>query len=164
MIYSNNSNTDVLADLPEEQASQPIVMVFAARSKAKAKPQRRELVDVPNIIPMNERKWIDIEPGESSFSAKEISKKESIFFDTLKQYNEKTTEQFNSGGSRIFFRINFHKYFIGRMIVGKHAWQQEEEQKGDISTALIFQEQLFISELFKVIQDAISLILHYKTM
>ena len=29
------------------------------------------------------------------------------------------------------------------MIVGRHAWQQEEEQKGDISTALIFQEQFF---------------------
>ena len=43
------------------------------------------------------------------------------------------TEQFNFGGSRIFFRINFHKQFIGRMIVGKHACQQEEERKGDIS-------------------------------
>ena len=39
------------------------------------------------------------------------------------------------------------------MIVGKHAWQQEEERKGNISTALIFQEQFFISELFKDIQD-----------
>ena len=29
------------------------------------------------------------------------------------------------------------------MIVGKHACQQEEERKGDISTVLIFQEQLF---------------------
>ena len=38
------------------------------------------------------------------------------------------------------------------MIVGRHAWQQEEERKGDISTVLIFQEQLFISELFKDIQ------------
>ena len=37
--------------------------------------------------------------------------------------------------------------------------QQEEEQKGDISTALIFQEQLFTSELFQDIQDVISLIL-----
>ena len=78
---------------------------------------------------MNERKWIDIEPEESSLSAYEISKKVSIFFDTLKQYNEKTTEQFNSGRSRIIFRINFHKYFIGQTIVGKHGWQQEEEQK-----------------------------------
>ena len=113
---------------------------------------------------MNERKWIDIEPGESSFSAHEISKKVSIFFDTLTQYNEKTTEQFNSGRSRIFFRINFHKYLIGQTIVGYYAWQQEEDQKGDISTALIFQEQMFISELFKVIQDVISLILQYRTM
>ena len=63
-------------DLPEEQASQSIVKVFAARSKAKAKPQRREPVEYsPSIIPMNERKWIDIEPGESSLSANEISKK-----------------------------------------------------------------------------------------
>ena len=50
------------------------------------------------------------------------------------------------------------------MIDGKHAWQQEEEQKGDISTALMFQETRFISELFKDIQDAISLIFHYRTM
>ena len=50
------------------------------------------------------------------------------------------------------------------MIIGKHALQQEEEQKEDISIALIFQEQLFISELFKVIQDAVSLILYYRTM
>ena len=38
------------------------------------------------------------------------------------------------------FRFNFHKYFIGLTIVGSHAWQQEVERKGDISTALIFQE------------------------
>ena len=63
----------------------------------------------------------------------------------------------------MFFKIIFHKSMIGRMIVGKHAWQQEEERKGDISTALMFQEQLF-SELFKDIQDAISLILYYRTM
>ena len=48
---------------------------FAARSKAKAKTQGRELVDLPSIIPMNERKWIDIEPGDSSLSAYDISKK-----------------------------------------------------------------------------------------
>ena len=75
VIDSNYNNTEVPADLPEEQASQSIVKDFAARPKAKAKPQRREPVDVPSIIPINERKWIDIEPGESSFSAYEISKK-----------------------------------------------------------------------------------------
>ena len=54
VIDSNYNNTEVPEDQPEEQASQSIVKVFAARSKAKAKPQRRELVDVPSIIPMNE--------------------------------------------------------------------------------------------------------------
>ena len=46
----------------------------------------------------------------------------------------------------------------------KNACRQEEEQKGDSSIVLIFQEQFFISELFKNIQDAISLILHYMRM
>ena len=73
VIDSNHNNTEVPADLLEEQASQLILKDFAARSKAK--PQRRELVDLPSIIPMNERKWTDIEPGDSSLSAYEISKK-----------------------------------------------------------------------------------------
>ena len=75
VIDSNYNNTEVPADLPEEQASQLIVKEFAARSKAKAKPQRREPVDLPSIIPMNERKWIDIEPGNSSLSAYDFLKK-----------------------------------------------------------------------------------------
>ena len=69
VIDSNYNNTEVPADLPEEHASQLIVKDFAARSKAKAKPQRRAPVDLLSIIPINERKWIDIEPGESSLSA-----------------------------------------------------------------------------------------------
>ena len=75
VIDSNYNNTEVPADLPEEQASQSSVKVFAARSKAKAKPQKREPVELPSTIPMNERKWIDIEPAESSLSAYEVSKK-----------------------------------------------------------------------------------------
>ena len=75
VVDSNYNNTEVPDDLPEEQASQLKMKDFACRSKAKAKPQRREPVDSLSIIPMNERKWIDIEPGNSSLSAYEISKK-----------------------------------------------------------------------------------------
>ena len=75
MVDSNCNNTEVAADLCEEQTSQSSVRVVAARSMAKAKPQRREPVDLPSIIPMTERKWIDIEPAESSLSAYEVSKK-----------------------------------------------------------------------------------------
>ena len=74
-MIQNYNNTEVPADLPEEQASQSSVKVIAARSKAKAEPQKRENVQLPSIIPMNERKWIDIEPAEPSLSAYEVSKK-----------------------------------------------------------------------------------------
>ena len=126
-IDSNYNNTKVPEDLPEEQASQPIVKVFATRSKAKAKPQRRESVDLTSIIPMNERKWIDIEEGESSFSAYEISKK---VINLLR--HSQTVQREDDGAVQFlkiknFFRINFHKYLIGQTIVGKHVWKQEEE-------------------------------------
>ena len=76
MIDSNHNNTEVPADQPEEQALQPNVKDFACRSKARAKPQRREPANYsPSIIPMNARNWIDIEPGKHSLSAYEVSKK-----------------------------------------------------------------------------------------
>ena len=75
VVDSNYNNTEVPADLPEEQASKSSVKVVAARSKTKAKPQKREPVETPSIIPMHERKLVDIEPAESSLSAYEVSKK-----------------------------------------------------------------------------------------
>ena len=54
------------------------------------------------------------------------------------------TEQFNSGESSFIFEINFHKTNIGRMIVGKYAWQQEEDEKrryqycSDISGTIVY--------------------------
>ena len=75
VIDSKYNNTEAPADLPEEQASHSSVKVIAARSKAKAKPQKRETAKLPSTIPLNERKWIDIEPAESSLSACEVSKK-----------------------------------------------------------------------------------------
>ena len=59
VIHSNNNDTEIPEDLPEEQAFQLKVKDFACRSKAKAKPQRRELVDhSPSIIPMKENQEI----------------------------------------------------------------------------------------------------------
>ena len=50
--------------------------IFACRSKAKAKPQRREPVgSSPRIVPIARRNWIDIEPGKYSLSEYEVSKK-----------------------------------------------------------------------------------------
>ena len=71
---------------------------------------------------MNERKWIDIEPSEPSLSLRARSRrKSSIFFDTVKRYNEKMTEQFNSGESKFIFGINLYKFLVGQTIVGNCA-------------------------------------------
>ena len=68
VMDSNNNDTEVPEDLPEEQTLQLDVKDFACRTKAKAKPQRREPAGYsPRIIPMNGRTWIDIEPGKHSF-------------------------------------------------------------------------------------------------
>ena len=60
VIDSNHNNTEILADPHEDQTSQTSVKVVAARSKAKAKPQPRELVGTTATIPMHEKRWIDI--------------------------------------------------------------------------------------------------------
>ena len=69
VMDSNNNDTEVPEDQLEEQPIQLNGNNCACRSKEKAKPQRRELVDKsPSIIPMNERNWIDIEPENHSLS------------------------------------------------------------------------------------------------
>ena len=48
---------------------------------------------------------------------------------------------------------------------GRVQWQEAEETRKDFNIVLIHQDtKFFISELFNVIQDAISLILHYRTV
>ena len=140
VIDSNHNNTEILADPHEDQAPQTSVKVIAARSKAKAKPQQREPVDTPTIIPMHERKWIDIEPSEPTLAAYDVSKKVI----SLLRHNQ--TVQREEDGAIQFWIINFifeiihHKYSSGLMNVGNLVWQQEEDQKEDISIALIIRE------------------------
>ena len=65
---SNNNDTEIPEELPEEQALNECEG-FCNRSMAKAKPQRRGPAGYsPRIIPMNARNWIDIEPGNYSLS------------------------------------------------------------------------------------------------
>ena len=54
--------------------------------------------------------------------------------------------------------------FVGLTKSGRTAWQKEEETRKDFSIVLIHREQSCASELFKVIEDAVSLIVLYRTM
>ena len=65
MMDLNNNDTEIPEDQLEDQALQLDAKDFVNRSKAKAKPQRREPTGSSSrIVPMDERDWIDIEPGK----------------------------------------------------------------------------------------------------
>ena len=102
VIDSNPNNTEILADPQEDQVPQTSFKVVAARSKTKAKPQQREPVDTPSIIPMHERKWIDIEPSEPTLAAYDLSKKVI----SLLRHNQ--TVQREDDGAIQFCRFKFH--------------------------------------------------------
>ena len=88
----------------------------------------------------------------------------SIFF-VMVVYLEKMMERLNSGEKKIIFRIILCFDIIGLATSGSAAWQEEEEEtRKDFSIVLILQEQFCTSELSKVIEDAILLILHNRTM
>ena len=117
------------------------IQKFLLIHKKVKKPQQRELVDTPTIIPMHERRWIDIEPSEQTLAAYDLH--------TIKQYSGNKIEQFNSIEFILIFEYIPHKYSIGLMIVGNLVLQQEEVQQEDISIALIIREESFTSELFR---------------
>ena len=102
VVDSNQNNTEIPADAQEDQVPQTSVKVVAARSKAKAKPQQREPVDTPTIIPMHERRWIDIEPSEPTLAAYDLSKKVI----SLLRHNQ--TVHREQDGAIQFYRIKFH--------------------------------------------------------
>ena len=68
-------------------------------------------------------------------------------------------ERLNSGESKRIFRNISCIVLSGLTTSGRKVWQEEEETRKDTSIVLIRQEQSCTSELFKVIQDAVSLIL-----
>ena len=72
----SNNETEIPEDQLEEYALKLSAKDFACRSKAKAKPQRREPAgSSPRIVPIERRNWIDIEPRKYSLSEYEVSKK-----------------------------------------------------------------------------------------
>ena len=82
----------------------------------------------------------------------------------MEVYLEKMMEQLNSGESETIFRHISCIVIIGLATSGRKTWKKEEETRKDTGIVLIHQEQSCTSELFKVIQDAVSLILLYRTM
>ena len=63
-VMNLNNETEIPKVQLEEYAFKLFAKDFACRSKAEAKPQRRELAgSFPRIVPTGTRTWTDIEPG-----------------------------------------------------------------------------------------------------
>ena len=102
VIDSIEDNTEIPADPQGEQISQTSTSVVAARSKAKSKPQPRELIGTKATIPIHERRWIDIEPSKQNLTSYDISKK----VNNLLRHNQ--TLQREEDGATEFYRIKFY--------------------------------------------------------
>ena len=99
---SIEDNTEIPADPQEEQVPQTITSVVAARSKAKAKPQPRELAGTTTTIPIHQRRWIDIEPSKQDLDSYDLSKKVI----NLLRHNQ--TLHREGDGAIEFCKIKFH--------------------------------------------------------
>ena len=102
VIDSVGDNTEIPADSQEEQILQTSTSVVAARSKAKAKPQPRELAGTTATIPIHQRRWIDIEPSKQDLDSYDLSKK------VINLLRHSQTIHREGDGAIEFCKIKFH--------------------------------------------------------
>ena len=121
LVTNLNNNEQETSEVQfEEYALRLNAGGFASRSKANAKPQRRDSASSSTrTIPIGERTWTDVEPGESSISDYEVSKKliHLVRHGSLPRDNDGAIE---------FWRIkdNLQKHFLYC-----HHWSDEKRKK-----------------------------------
>ena len=101
----------------EEYALKLNVSAFASRSKAKAKPHRRiSASSSTRTIPIGERTWTDVQPGEYSLSDYRVSKK----LINLLRHGSVPPE---NDGAIEFWRI---KDYLQKYFMYCHHWSDEK--------------------------------------
>ena len=101
----NSSEQETSEVQLEEYALKLDAKDFACRSKAKAKPQRREPAgSSPRTVPIGKRPWTDVEPGKYSFSDNEVSQKVTYLLVMDNMSLVKKMEQFKSGELKKIFK------------------------------------------------------------
>ena len=166
LVTNLNNNEQETSEMQfEEYALKLNAGDFASRSKAKAKPQKRDSASSSTrTIHIGERTWTDVEPGKHSLSDYPVSEKwiHLLRHGSLPRDNDGAIE---------FWRRKDH---LQEHFLYCHHWPDEKveeyngkrrrKQEKNFNIVLIHQDKkFFISELFKVIQDAVLLILHYRT-
>ena len=121
----NNNEQEIYEVQLEEYALKLNASDFACRSKAKAKTQRREPVgSSTRTIPIGERIWTDVEPGEYSISDYAVSKK-------LIHLLRHARKQREDDGAIEFGRIkdDLQKYFLNCHHWSDDKWQNKHGKR-----------------------------------
>ena len=142
-------------------------LLFPAYQRLKQKTRRRTpACSSTRTVPISERSCTDIEPEEVfAPSLTPVSKQLSTLrrqghLPRGRRWSDRILEMKGLSSER-FCAIST----LVLMKSGRVQWRKAEETRQDFKIVLIRQDKkFFISELFEVIQDGISLILHYWTM
>ena len=156
----DDSEQETSVTKSEEFALKTNVLAFASRSKAKAKPRRpTSACSSARTVPLCERFWTDIEPGTCSNLNYPVAKR----LNTPLRHGQLPREE---DGAIEFWRLGiiFGTLSICLMKCGTAKCKEAEATRKYFNIVLTRQDKKFVSELFKVIQDAIPLILHSRTM
>ena len=165
LVTNFNNNEQETSEVQfEEYALRLNAGDFASRLKAKAEPQKRYFASSSTrTVLIRERTWTDVEPGKQSLSDYPVSKKliHLLRHGSLLRDNDGAIEFWRVKDD---LRKNSGIVIIGLTKSGRAAWKEEEDTRKDFNIVLILQEQFCTSELFKAIQDAVSLIPLYRTI
>ena len=125
----NNNEQEIPEVQLEEYAWKLDAKDFACRSKAKAKPQRREPAgSSPRTIPNGKRTWTAVETGQYSLSDYDVSKRLNHLIRRGHQAHRE------DDGAVQFWRIkeNLQKHFPycpHLTTSGRRAWQKRKQEK-----------------------------------
>ena len=167
----NNLVTDLIDreyddDEQETSTTNTEVFSFAGRSKAKAKPRRPSTTCSSSRTPylfLTEYGffWTRNSDRSSLPSGKKIKHSSSARrITSRRRWSDRILEIERWSSGQFLSILN-----IGLMMYGRERWQEAEATIKDFNTVLTRQDKKFFTfELLKVIQDAISLILHCRTM
>ena len=147
----------------EDFALKTNVLAFASRSKAKATPRRRTSASSSTrTAPVCERSWTDVESGTYSHIAYPASKKlinllrhgtsRSWWSDWILKIKRSSSEPFCAFSTLVWWKVEEQN--------GKR--RRTQEKISILHWSIRTRNSL--SPVFEVIQDAIRLILHYRTM
>ena len=99
--YVKEDNTEIPEVPQDAHLSETGIKVVAARSKAKAKPQPKPFVGTTVTIPMQERRWSDIEPSKQDLFSHDLSK------EIVRLLRHNQTLQREHDGAILFYKIKF---------------------------------------------------------